>query len=102
MAENKAKGNNQKNNKPAKKVPQRMCIACHTVKDKREMYRIVKFGDKISLDKTGKANGRGAYICKDEECFKKLKKGKLLNRTFSCDVPDEVYDAISEEFLGKQ
>lgn len=84
-----------------KKVPMRTCIACRSVKDKREMYRIVKSGDKISLDKTGKANGRGAYICKDGECFKKLKKGRLLNRAFSCAVDDAVYDEIAEEFLGK-
>ena len=84
-----------------KKVPMRTCIACRKVQDKREMYRIVKSGDKISLDKTGKANGRGAYICKDEECFKKLKKGKLLNRAFSCAVDEAVYDGSAEEFLGK-
>ena len=84
-----------------KKIPMRTCIACRACKDKREMLRVVKYGDEISLDKTGKANGRGAYICNDAECFKKLKKSKLLNRAFSCAVDDSVYDKIAEEFLGK-
>ena len=43
----------------------------------------------------------GAYVCNDKECIAKLKKQKLLNRTFSCQVSDEVYDKIMEEFLGK-
>lgn len=85
-----------------KKVPMRTCIACKACKPKKELIRIVKFGDDISLDRTGRKNGRGAYICDDENCIAKLKKGKLLNRTFSCQVKDEVYDKIAEEFLAKQ
>lgn len=85
-----------------KKIPMRTCIACRESKDKREMLRIVKFRDEVTVDKTGKANGRGAYICKSEECFKKLKKGKLLNRVFSCQIDDGVYDTVAEECLGKQ
>jgi len=84
-----------------KKVPMRTCIACRTSKPKRELIRVVKFGEDIKLDLTGKANGRGAYVCNDIECIKKLKKGKMLNRAFSCQVPDETYDLITEEFLGK-
>ncbi len=84
-----------------KKVPMRTCIACRACKDKRELLRVVKYDGKVFLDKTGKANGRGAYICNDAECFKKLKKSKLLNRAFSCDVDSSVYDALTEEFLGK-
>ena len=83
-----------------KSSPQRTCIACKTVKDKRDLVRIVKFGDEISVDFTGKKNGRGAYICNDKECFKKLKKGKLLNRAFACQVDDEVYDALQERIDG--
>ena len=85
-----------------KKVPMRTCIACKSVKPKKELVRIVKFGEEISLDLTGKKNGRGAYICKDEECFKKLKKAKLLNRAFSCAVDDSVYDALSGEFNASE
>ena len=85
-----------------RKVPVRTCIACRAAKPKKELIRVVKFGEEIKLDLTGKANGRGAYICNDLECVKKLKKGKLLNRAFSCQVSEETYDKIVEEFLGKQ
>ena len=79
----------------------RMCIACRAMKDKRDLLRIVK--DKtgeISVDNTGKKNGRGAYICKDEECLKKLEKQKLLNKTFKTNVDNEVYKKIREEIVG--
>ncbi len=85
-----------------KKIPMRTCIACKTSKPKKELIRVVKFNEEIKLDLTGKANGRGAYVCNDVECIKKLKKGKLLNRAFSCEVSNETYNAIVEEFLGKE
>ncbi len=85
-----------------KKIPMRTCIACRTEKPKKELVRVVKFGDEIKLDLTGKANGRGAYVCNDKECIAKLKKQKLLNRTFACQVDDGVYDAIMGEFLDGQ
>lgn len=85
-----------------KKVPMRTCIACRTVKPKKELIRVVKFGDEISLDRTGKKNGRGAYICDNPDCVQKLKKQKLLNKVFSCAVEESVYDKITEEFFGKQ
>ncbi len=85
-----------------KKVPMRTCIACRTSKPKKELIRVVKFNEEIKLDLTGKLNGRGAYVCNDENCICKLKKQKLLNRAFSCPVGDEVYDKIMEDFFGKQ
>lgn len=85
-----------------KKIPMRMCIACREMKPKKEMLRIVKDGDDIFLDVTGKKNGRGAYICNDAECVKKLKKQRLINRVFSCEVENAVYDAIEENFFGKK
>ncbi len=84
-----------------KKVPMRTCIACKAVKPKKDLIRIVKSEDGISLDRTGRKNGRGAYICDDAACIAKLKKGKLLSRAFSQPVSDETYDKIAEEFLGK-
>ena len=84
-----------------KKIPLRMCVACHEMKPKKEMLRIVKpkEGD-VFIDYTGKAAGRGAYICDSPECVKKLKKSRLLNKTFSMHIPDEVYARIEEEFLA--
>lgn len=85
-----------------KKVPIRTCIACRTALPKKELNRIVKSGEEIFFDKTGRANGRGAYVCSNPECMKKLKKQKALNRVFNCQVDDCVYDKIAEELLGNQ
>ena len=84
-----------------KQKPQRTCIVCKTTKDKGDLIRIVKFGEQISLDKTGKKNGRGAYVCNDIECIRKLKKTKGLNRAFSMNVPEETYISIEEEFFDE-
>lgn len=66
------------------------------------MLRIVKNGEgKIFLDFSSKAAGRGAYICDNAECVKKLRKQKLLNKVFSCEVAEEVYAAIEEEYLAR-
>ena len=84
-----------------RKIPMRTCIACREEKPKREMLRVVKnAAGEIRLDFSGKLPGRGAYICNSEACVKRLKKYKLLGRAFSAEVPEEVYAAIEEEFLG--
>lgn len=85
-----------------KAKPQRTCIVCRTTKDKKDLIRIVKFNDQISLDRTGKKNGRGAYVCNSQDCICKLKKGKFLNRAFSMEVKEETYKQIEEEFFGEQ
>lgn len=78
----------------------RMCVACRQSKDKRELVRIVKNKEgAISLDLTGKKNGRGAYVCKERECFNKLKKQKSLNRAFKANVPEEVINVLEEELF---
>ena len=67
------------------------------------MLRIVKNGEgRIFIDFSSKAQGRGAYICDNPECIKKLKKQRLLNKVFSCAVDDKVYSAIEEEYFGKK
>ncbi len=86
-----------------KKVPMRMCLACRESKPKKEMLRVVKpkEGD-VFIDYTGKAAGRGAYVCNDAECIKKLKKARLLNKAFSSEIPAEVYARIEEDFFAKK
>ncbi len=82
---------------------ERMCIACRQMKDKKELLRIVKNKDGvISIDLTGKQNGRGAYVCKNTECLNKLKKQKSLNRAFKSNVDEEVYRNIEEVLLGNK
>ncbi|MBE5756192.1 MAG: YlxR family protein [Clostridiales bacterium] len=83
-----------------KKTPLRTCISCRQIKDKRDLIRVVKSKDgEISLDKTGKKAGRGAYVCNDINCIQKLKKGKILNKVFSMEIPEEVYIAVEEDFV---
>ena len=87
---------------PEKKNPLRQCIACRELKEKRSMLRIVKNSDgKIFIDFSSKEAGRGAYICDNPDCIKKLKKGRLLNKVFSCAVEDSIYSAVEEEYFGK-
>ena len=77
----------------------RTCCVCRKMYPKSDLIRVVKTSDgKIFIDESGKANGRGAYICKSEECKNKLKKLKSLNKAFKCQVSDEIY----EELLKKE
>ena len=87
----------------AKKIPVRMCVACREMKPKKEMLRVVrpKEGD-VFIDLTGKAAGRGAYLCNSPECMRKLKKAKLLNKVFSAEIPQEVYEKIEVEFFAEK
>lgn len=75
-----------------------MCTGCGEMFDKRQLVRVVKSpqGD-VSLDLTGKKSGRGAYVCKNEDCLKKARKKKAFERAFSMQISDEVYNAMEEE-----
>lgn len=75
-----------------------MCTACREMKPKRELVRIVKTPEgEIKLDLTGKLNGRGAYICKSIDCFKKSQKTGALTRAFSCEISQEIYSQLEKE-----
>ena len=64
-----------------KKIPQRKCVGCNEMKDKKALLRIVRSPEgEISLDLTGKKNGRGAYVCPDKACITKAVKEKRLER----------------------
>ena len=85
-----------------KNEPKRMCVACRQMKEKRELTRVVEnAAGGIFLDFSLKAAGRGAYVCKDEACIKRLKKQRLLNKAFSAPVGEEIYDKIEEEYLAQ-
>ena len=80
-----------------KKIPMRQCLGCREMKPKRELVRVVKSPEgEIVLDRTGKAPGRGAYICPDAACLKKAEKGRALERAFSSQIPRVVYDELSD------
>ena len=80
-----------------KKVPQRQCVGCRVMKDKKELIRVVRSpeGD-ITLDATGKKSGRGAYVCPDGECLKKARKSRALERAFETAIPPEIYEALEK------
>ena len=81
-----------------KKIPQLQCMGCRERKAKRELIRVVRGTDGIvSLDFSGKLNGRGAYLCCDPECLKRAQKAKSLERALEVPIPQEVYDRLSRE-----
>ena len=85
---------------PAKprKIPQRQCVRCRTMKDKKALIRVVKTPEgEVVLDVSGKKSGRGAYVCPDSACLKKARKSRALERAFELAIPDEVYDALEQQ-----
>ena len=84
-----------------KKIPMRMCLGCNEMKPKRELVRVVKSSDnEISLDLTGKKNGRGAYICENIECLRLARKARRFEKSFQCRIEESVYEAMEKE-LGE-
>ena len=72
-----------------KNIPQRTCIGCNSQKNKKDLIRVVKNKDgEISIDKTGKANGRGAYICDNVDCLEKAIKTKRLEKIFETKISE--------------
>ena len=84
-----------------KKSPQRQCVGCREMKDKKSLIRVVRSPEgEISLDFVGKKPGRGAYVCRDVECLKRARKSRALERAFDTAIPAEVYDAMGREMGG--
>ena len=81
-----------------KKIPQRQCIGCREMKNKKDLIRILKTDTEgIIIDVTGKKNGRGAYICRSTECLEKAFKTKRLSRNLDISISEEIYDKLKEE-----
>lgn len=85
-----------------KNIPQRTCIGCNDKKDKKDFIRIVKDNENnISIDRTGKANGRGAYICDNIECLEKAIKNKKIEKSFKMAIDESIYNTLREMISGK-
>lgn len=85
-----------------KKIPQRTCMGCNEKKDKNQLIRIVKNKDnEIHVDKTGKMEGRGAYICNDVKCLEKVIKSKRLEKVLETNISNEIYESLRGVILGK-
>ena len=80
-----------------RKIPMRTCIGCREQKPKKELIRVVRNKEnQIFIDLTGKANGRGAYLCRSKDCLDKAIKSKALNRAFSTAIDKETYEKLKE------
>ena len=85
-----------------RKSPLRQCGGCGEMKPKAELVRVVRSPEgEISLDLTGKKNGRGSYICNNKKCFEKAVKAKRFERAFEAKIPDQVVKQILEEIDGE-
>ncbi len=81
-----------------KKVPQRQCVGCRTMRDKKALIRVVKTPEgEIVLDTTGKKSGRGAYVCPELACLQRARKARALERALEVSIPEEVYDALEAQ-----
>ncbi|MBD5155483.1 MAG: YlxR family protein [Oscillibacter sp.] len=81
-----------------RKIPQRQCLGCREMKNKKDLIRVVRSPEgEISLDFKGKKPGRGAYVCPEPACLAKAKKSRALERAFSTAIPAEVYDLLEEQ-----
>ncbi len=86
-----------------KKIPMRMCVGCGEMKPKIELIRIVKTPEnEIMVDRKGKANGRGAYICHNADCLLKAIKAKRLERTFETVISEEIYNTLKKDLTDEQ
>ena len=81
-----------------KRIPLRKCLGCNESKPKNELIRILRTPEGlIILDKTGKASGRGAYICNCTECFAKARKAKRIERSLDVAIPDEIFASLEKK-----
>ena len=88
---------------PAKqrKIPMRMCVGCREMKPKMELLRVVKPQDgDARIDRSGKAAGRGAYVCDNIECLKKAEKIRALDRALDTRIEPEVFRALQAQITG--
>jgi hypothetical protein len=96
MGINKRKGTTPR----GKATPERRCVGCREMKNKKDLLRIVRCNNSVDgvlafmTDETGKAAGRGAYVCKSEDCLSKAVKNKSFERSFKAKLPPNVYEDI--------
>ena len=81
-----------------RKIPMRMCVGCREMKPKKELLRVVRPPEgAIAFDRTGKAPGRGAYVCKSDECLKKAIKTRGLERQLEVKIDEAVYLSLRDQ-----
>ena len=81
-----------------RKIPMRMCVGCREMKPKKELLRVAKPQDgEAHIDRTGKAPGRGAYVCDNIECLRKARKSRALERMLETQIDDAVFDELERQ-----
>ena len=86
-----------------KKIPQRQCVGCREMKEKKALLRVVRSPEgEVSLDLTGKKSGRGAYICRDLKCLKKVRKSGRVAHNLECEIDPAVYDRMEAELTADE
>lgn len=80
-------------------VPLRMCVVCRTMKPKTELYRAVLCENGVKIDLSGKAHGRGAYICKTGGCIEKMDKTHAFDRAFKKNVAAYINEKTMKEMI---
>lgn len=89
--------------KDRKKIPERMCIGCRTTHPKTDLIRVVRSPEHVySVDLSGKSPGRGAYICRNEECFRRAEKEHGFERAFKSNVEAAVYACLRKEIFASE
>ena len=84
-----------------RKIPTRRCTGCGESFPKKDLIRVVRSPEgEVSLDFTGKKSGRGAYVCKSALCFRKARKANRFKTNLECEIPDEVYASLEEQFYA--
>ena len=82
-----------------KKIPMRRCTGCGEMKEKKSLIWIVRTPDgTIQIDRTGKLNGRGAYLCDDLACLRTARKRRSLQRSLDTPIPDEIFDELERRW----
>ncbi|MDR2713476.1 MAG: YlxR family protein [Clostridiales bacterium] len=86
-----------------KSIPQRMCVGCRAMRDKKQLIRVVRRPEEagLTVDLSGKMPGRGAYLCPDEVCFKKAVKSRGLERAFKMKVDESLWQRVREQIEEK-
>lgn len=86
-----------------KRIPERKCIGCGTRRPKNELIRVVRLPDgTVTIDKTGKLSGRGAYLCPAVACYGKARKAKRLESNLAIDIPDELHEKLTALLASEQ
>lgn len=81
-----------------RKIPMRKCVGCNEKREKKELIRVLKTPEEtIILDATGRLNGRGAYLCRNTDCFRKAVRSKGLERSLGVSIPSEVLETLEKE-----